>query len=182
MLTISALARRHGLSRSALLYYDRIGLLTPSGRSRAGYRLYTPEDERRLDLICLYRQADVPLDTVADLLKGEGDAMRAALSSHLAELGRRIGVLREQQERVLRLLGSVTTPPTPLVTAAALTLTLAAAGFDEEGRGRLHAVFERTDPEAHRAFLEALGLEPASVEAVRARARAWSSARNQEPA
>jgi len=39
MFLITELARKHGLSRSTLLYYDRIGLLTPSGRSEAGYRL-----------------------------------------------------------------------------------------------------------------------------------------------
>jgi MerR family transcriptional regulator, thiopeptide resistance regulator len=170
MLTISALARRHGLSRSTLLYYDRIGLLRPTGRSAAGYRLYTETDERRLAAICLYRQADVPLDTVARLLDG-GNAVQAALSAHLAELGRRIQTLKDQQVRVLRLLGSVERPASPLITAADLTRTLSAAGFDDDGLDRLHAVFERTDPEAHRAFLEALGLEPAAVETVRERAR-----------
>ena len=35
-LTIGRLARQHGLSRSTLLYYDRIDLLHPSGRSSAG--------------------------------------------------------------------------------------------------------------------------------------------------
>ena len=40
MLTVGKLSEKFGLSRTALLYYDRIGLLTPAGRSESGYRLY----------------------------------------------------------------------------------------------------------------------------------------------
>ena len=61
MLTIGRLARRFSLSRSTLLYYDSIGLLRPSGRSPANYRLYTERDRRRLELICRYREAGVPM-------------------------------------------------------------------------------------------------------------------------
>lgn len=42
MYHISQLAQQFGLSRSTLLYYDRIGLLSPSARSEAGYRQYSP--------------------------------------------------------------------------------------------------------------------------------------------
>lgn len=47
MVTVGVLARRFGLARSTLLYYDRLGLLRPSSRSRAGYRSYSPADERK---------------------------------------------------------------------------------------------------------------------------------------
>ncbi len=39
-LTISRLAASHNLSRSTLLYYDRLGLLRAERQSAAGYRLY----------------------------------------------------------------------------------------------------------------------------------------------
>ena len=39
--SISKLARACGLSRSTLLYYDRLGLLPPSGRTGSGYRCYS---------------------------------------------------------------------------------------------------------------------------------------------
>ncbi len=39
--TISKIARACSLSRSTLLYYDRISLLRPSGRTASGYRYYT---------------------------------------------------------------------------------------------------------------------------------------------
>jgi DNA-binding transcriptional MerR regulator len=52
MHTISALARRFSLSRSTLLYYDSIGVLAPTSRSRAGYRLYGDDAVRRLGIVC----------------------------------------------------------------------------------------------------------------------------------
>ncbi|MCP3961623.1 MAG: MerR family transcriptional regulator, partial [bacterium] len=64
MLTISQVAARFGLSRSTLLYYDSIGLLSPSLRSRANYRLYSPADVERMELIDLYRQAGLALKDV----------------------------------------------------------------------------------------------------------------------
>ncbi|MGE4539008.1 MAG: MerR family DNA-binding transcriptional regulator [Desulfovibrio sp.] len=47
-LRIGELARKSGLTVRALRHYDAIGLLTPSGRSDAGYRLYDRKDVMRL--------------------------------------------------------------------------------------------------------------------------------------
>ncbi|HJW09434.1 MAG TPA: MerR family transcriptional regulator, partial [Holophagaceae bacterium] len=55
--SISALARAFGLSRSALLHYDRVGLLRPARRSAKGYRVYSEADARRLEDICTLRRA-----------------------------------------------------------------------------------------------------------------------------
>lgn len=52
MYRIGELAALGGLSRSTLLYYDRIGLLSPSGRSEANYRLYSAEDRERTTPSC----------------------------------------------------------------------------------------------------------------------------------
>ena len=48
-MTIGQLARQHGLSRSTPLYYHRLGLLTPSGRLRNGYRHYTTRATQNCD-------------------------------------------------------------------------------------------------------------------------------------
>ena len=64
MITVGRLAKRFGLSRSTLLYYDSIGLLRPTGRSAKGYRLYSEDDAARLEKICLYRQTGLSLDEV----------------------------------------------------------------------------------------------------------------------
>lgn len=48
MLKVGELARRAGLAVRTLHHYDSIGLLKPSGRSAAGYRLYNRDDVARL--------------------------------------------------------------------------------------------------------------------------------------
>ena len=55
LITVRKLAEQFGISRTTLLYYDRIGLLCPEKRSRAGYRLYGPRSVERLGLICSYQ-------------------------------------------------------------------------------------------------------------------------------
>jgi len=47
-LTIGQLAKRAGVSTSMLRYYEEQGLVTPAGRTAAGYRLYAPEAEQTL--------------------------------------------------------------------------------------------------------------------------------------
>ena len=48
MLTVTRLARHFGLSRSALLYYESIGLLKPGRRNGNNYRAYSDRDMLRL--------------------------------------------------------------------------------------------------------------------------------------
>ena len=60
-LTIGQLARRFGLSRSALLHYDRVGLLRPEQRTGNSYRRYGPASVERLTRIVELRSAGMPL-------------------------------------------------------------------------------------------------------------------------
>ncbi|MFT3847308.1 MAG: MerR family transcriptional regulator [Propionivibrio sp.] len=171
-LTISALARRFDLSRSALLHYDRIGLLTPGGRTAAGYRRYSEADAERLHAIQTFRQAGVPLAGIRTLLDGPGSATRAVLLGHLEELARRIAELQAQQQRVVALLGIEGLSETPhLLTREAMVAIFRSAGLDDEGMDRLHVHFEKTDPAAHQRFLESLGLDAAHIARVRQQSR-----------
>jgi len=90
-MTISRLAKQHGLSRSTLLYYDRLGLLSPGGRLHNGYRHYTPRDEKRLGQICLYRRTGLPLAEIGSLLmRPRRQALALTLESQLHELSAQI--------------------------------------------------------------------------------------------
>ncbi|TQJ31325.1 MerR family transcriptional regulator [Microbacterium sp. SLBN-146] len=66
---IGELAERTGLSLRTLRHYDEIDLLTPSGRSEGGFRLYTADDESRLLLIRRMKPLGYSLETMRDLLK-----------------------------------------------------------------------------------------------------------------
>ena len=51
MLKVGELAARAGLTVRTLHHYDSIGLLSPSARTDAGYRLYDRDDVARLQQI-----------------------------------------------------------------------------------------------------------------------------------
>ena len=69
--SICLMAKRFGLSRSTLLYYDSIGLLSPSERSDSNYRLYSGADVERMELIDVYRRAGLPLVDISRVLSSD---------------------------------------------------------------------------------------------------------------
>ncbi|MFD7067225.1 MerR family transcriptional regulator [Streptomyces sp. NPDC059913] len=58
-----------GVTVRTLHHYDKAGLLSPSDRSRAGYRLYGEADLVRLQQILFYRELGFPLDEIATILE-----------------------------------------------------------------------------------------------------------------
>lgn len=67
-LKIGELAKRSGLSVRTLHHYDHIGLLKPSGRSEADYRLYQQADVIRLHRIQALRRLNLSLAEIAGLI------------------------------------------------------------------------------------------------------------------
>jgi DNA-binding transcriptional MerR regulator len=176
--TVGRLARRFGLSRSTLLYYDRIGLLSPSSRSAARYRCYSGADAERLAQICRFRAAGVPLADIRRILESRGDDLAAVLEGRLAALNEEIGRLRAQQGVIVRILGKpALRRRARVVDREGWVALLRAAGLDEEGMMAWHREFERLSPEAHQDFLEALHLPQADVRRIRAWARGTGGAR-----
>ncbi|MDO8847243.1 MAG: MerR family transcriptional regulator [Coriobacteriia bacterium] len=79
LLTVSEVSRLAGVSVRALHHYDELGLLVPSARTEAGYRLYGRDDLDRLQEILLFRELEIPLDDIGVLLAGGAFDRRAAL-------------------------------------------------------------------------------------------------------
>jgi DNA-binding transcriptional MerR regulator len=67
-LTVGEVAKLGHISVRALHHYDETGLLTPSDRSAAGYRLYTDEDLARLRQILYFRELGLGLESIRALL------------------------------------------------------------------------------------------------------------------
>ena len=171
MLTITAFAKRFNLSRSTLLYYDRIGLLKPASTNAAGYRLYGEAELRRMERIDTFRSAGLPLEAIRNILEGEsGGEVEAALERQLAALNDEIARLRAQQKLVVQLLGREAASGR-YVGVAQWVAMLEEAGVDSTGRQRWHAAFERDAPEAHREFLQSLGLSEKEITDIRQRSR-----------
>jgi DNA-binding transcriptional MerR regulator len=90
MFTVGELSRLTGVTVRAQHHYDEIGLVVPSGRSDAGYRLYHQDDVRRLQQVLVLRELGVPLEAIAQALEGTRDevlrAQRQALVDRRAKL------------------------------------------------------------------------------------------------
>jgi len=67
-MTIGALAKRAIVNPRTLRYYERIGLLAPSARTDAGYRLYTERDATRLSFIRRAQALGLSLTEIADVI------------------------------------------------------------------------------------------------------------------
>lgn len=84
--TVNELAKLSGVSARTLRYYDEIGLLEPERISAAGYRIYGQAQVDRLQQILLYRELDMPLKAISQLLDAPGYDRHQALVSHLEAL------------------------------------------------------------------------------------------------
>ena len=69
MRTVKEISELTGISVRTLHYYDEIGLLKPTQKSDAGYRLY---DDRALEIlqqILFFREFDIPLKEIKAVLE-----------------------------------------------------------------------------------------------------------------
>jgi DNA-binding transcriptional MerR regulator len=99
-LTVGAAARLAGVTVRTLHHYDEIGLLSPSGRSEAGYRRYADADLERLQRILFYRELGFGLDEIKDVMTDGG----ADASAHLR---RQHAMLRDRIRRLERMVAAV---------------------------------------------------------------------------
>ncbi len=102
-LKIGELARRTGLTVRALHHYDAIGLLTPSARSEAGYRLYSDADVARLHQIQALRSFGLPLADIGTTLSRPGLSLQSVVAQQITMLTREIeqaGALRHRLQRL----------------------------------------------------------------------------------
>src|SRR5438309_10559309 len=104
MWTVTTLARSCGLSRTAVLYYESVGLLSPAPRTHGNYRRYGAPDVSRLRLICAYRNAGLKLADIRAILDGPEHGAGAVLRRRLLEIGAEIETLQAHQRAIARLL------------------------------------------------------------------------------
>jgi MerR family transcriptional regulator, thiopeptide resistance regulator len=165
MMTVTRLARRFGLSRGALLYYESIGLLRPAVRSEGNYRCYAEKDAKRLEQICVYRDAGLKLEDIQELLDGPGSAAARVLERRMSELHVEIELLRGHQRAIARLLqhkGRM-----KAMTKEKWVGIMRAAGFSEDDMRRWHREFERASGAEHQEFLEYLQIGAGEIAAIR---------------
>jgi DNA-binding transcriptional MerR regulator len=113
--TVGAVAGLTGVSVRTLHHYDQTGLLQPSGRTASGYRLYSPQDMRRLQRVLFYRELGFGLDTIAVIIDDPGSTdgdhlrrQRQLLAARIARCQAMAAVI--DKELSVRKLGISLTP------------------------------------------------------------------------
>jgi DNA-binding transcriptional MerR regulator len=172
MLTVTRLARSCGLSRSTVLYYERIGLIAPPGRSAANYRRYGDKALDRLRQICVYRRAGLRLDDIRALLDRPEHDAAAVLKRRLSEIDAEIGTLRGHQLAILKLLRNrMTMRRNETMTKEKWVFIMEASGFSKDDMQRWRHEFERAAPEEHQQFLEYLHIPVEEIRLIRESSR-----------
>ncbi len=101
--TVGDLAKRSGLTVRALHHYEKLGLLQPSGRTEAGYRLYSAADVQTLHRILAYRQMGLALKEIAPLLGPKAPPLAEVVAQQRAALELQLA----RQQKILKMLQRV---------------------------------------------------------------------------
>ncbi len=88
--TVGEVAKLARISVRTLHHYDAQGVVEPSARSEAGYRLYAEEDLERLQQVLFYRELGFSLEDIRTLMAEPGFDRREALLGQREEIAGRM--------------------------------------------------------------------------------------------
>lgn len=121
---VGALAQRTGLTVRTLHHYDEIGLLVPSHRSEAGYRMYNRDDLARLHQIQALKQLGFGLAQIGDTLAHNGVSLEQLIVQQIAALDQQVEQAARLRTQLLRLKAVMDRGETPEMADFLLTLEL----------------------------------------------------------
>ena len=165
MLTVSRLAKKLGLSRTTILYYEKQGLLKPSLIAENGYRWYG--ESERLKSIISYRSYGLSISDIRLLLEPLSISQGQILENHFRALEQEINNLRAHQKAIIELLKKSILLKEKFVNKAKWVEIMIAAGLSKEDMIKWHQKFEEMEPEEHQKFLESLDMTQDEITAIR---------------
>lgn len=86
MMTVNEVSKLSGVSIRTLQYYDKIGLLRPTGYTQSGYRLYDDAALERLQQILLFRELEFPLKEIKEMISAPHFDKNKALEQQITLL------------------------------------------------------------------------------------------------
>jgi MerR family transcriptional regulator, copper efflux regulator len=108
-LTISEVAKQAGIGLQTIRYYERQGLLAPSPRTEAGYRIFSSESVRRIRFIKRAQGLGFSLKEIKELLSLRIDAhmtqadIRKRTRAKIADVEQKIRHLQAIHASLLRM-------------------------------------------------------------------------------
>lgn len=168
MYKINEITKLTGLSRSTLLYYERIELVVPEKELNNDYRLYSEVDLKDLKKVCMYRDMGLPLIEIKDIIHGINTNIKGILEKQLEKINSQIQLLREQQKRILDIIRvDDLSLNTRYMDKETWIKILKRSGLDKDGMIKWHIAFERNAPEAHQDFLESINIPKDQIKQIR---------------
>jgi DNA-binding transcriptional MerR regulator len=153
-----------GLSRTALLYYESIGLLSAVARSESNYRLYSDDSAKRLERICTYKDAGVPLTKISNILDHEADDERDILEKTLLMLNQKAQEIKNNQDKITAILNQELADCSPVqIDLRAIMDSLTQIGFGEDVFLQIHGILEHKTPDGHLSFLKLCGFSDEEI-------------------
>jgi DNA-binding transcriptional MerR regulator len=113
LLKIGELAKRSALTVRTLHHYDDIGLVCPSARSDAGYRLYHRDDIARLHQVQALRRFGMSLTDIGTFLASPDASLSTVVERQIDALNKQMAqaaLLREQLVHLQHQLGAGEAP------------------------------------------------------------------------
>ncbi|ALS65742.1 MerR family transcriptional regulator [Pandoraea apista] len=181
-LKVGELAKRSGLTVRTLHHYDTLGLLTPSARSDAGYRLYDRSDIARLHQIQALRRFGMSLTDIGQWLANRDISLDTLIARQVDMLTQQIEDASRLRERLKRLQSQLSSGEAPELAEWLTTLELMNMydkyfSPDELARFPLYQNKQAHESEwpAMVAEIRALMLrgEPSTGDAAQAASRRW---------
>lgn len=83
MMTVNEVSKLTGVSIRTLQYYDKIGLLKPTGYTESGYRLYDDTALEMLQQILLFKELEFPLKQIREIISEPGFDRNKALEQQI---------------------------------------------------------------------------------------------------
>jgi len=124
LIQVGLLAKRAGITVRTLHHYEQTGLLLPSARSAAGYRLYTLADVQRLHRIQVLAKAGLELAEIKEILDRDPRSMVDVLSAQIALLDKQLRGIQTLREQLMDLRGAMAAGAEPDLESWLQTLEL----------------------------------------------------------
>jgi len=103
LIQVGELAKRAGITVRTLHHYEQTGLLLPSARSAAGYRLYNLADVQRLHMIQALAKAGLELAEIRDFLEKDSLTLSELLDAQIRLLDKQVRSITTLRDRLVDL-------------------------------------------------------------------------------
>ena len=124
LIQVGELAKRAGITVRTLHHYEQTGVLLPSARSAAGYRLYNLADVQRLHMIQALAKAGLELAEIRDYLEQESLSLTELLDAQITLLDKQLRSIHTLRDRLVELRAGLLDDATPDLESWLQTLEL----------------------------------------------------------